>query len=196
MMRGYRIPGRVWALAVLIVIVLLVILAAISTSSDHPILFLGTVYTRTLTQGYDGAATVAVTLVAHSGDVFVGGGAPGALSGEISTTYEGDYPALVYTVEDGHGVLRLAQPPLRDLILLGGLRLNSWDVHVGELVPLALAIEMGVSMGWHKYTGNQGAVIAIDRFGASAPGGVIAREFGFSVENVVAQAKSLLSVER
>ncbi|MFZ4454247.1 transketolase [Salibacterium aidingense] len=60
-----------------------------------------------------------------------------------------------------------------------------------EGVP-ALAIEMGSSHGWYKYTGAYGAVLGIDRFGASAPGDVNIKEFGFTVENVTARVKTLL----
>ncbi|WP_240375401.1 transketolase [Bacillus piscicola] len=56
----------------------------------------------------------------------------------------------------------------------------------------ALAIEMGASHGWHKYTGAKGDVLGIDRFGASAPGDKVIKEYGFTVENVVARVKSLL----
>lgn len=54
-----------------------------------------------------------------------------------------------------------------------------------------LAIEMGSSLGWHKYTGFDGDVLAIDRFGASAPGEKIMEEFGFTAENVAARYKAL-----
>lgn len=55
-----------------------------------------------------------------------------------------------------------------------------------------LAIEAGSSFGWQKYTGIDGAVISIDRFGMSAPAEIIFRELGYTVENVVKQAKELL----
>jgi transketolase len=49
-------------------------------------------------------------------------------------------------------------------------------------------------MGWHKYVGDRGAVIGLERFGASAPGPTVMKELGFSVENVVMQAKALLGI--
>jgi len=55
-----------------------------------------------------------------------------------------------------------------------------------------LAVESGVPQGWHKYVGAQGDVIGIERFGASAPAEVLMKEFGFTVENIVARAKHLL----
>ena len=55
-----------------------------------------------------------------------------------------------------------------------------------------LAIEAGSTLGWYKYVGCQGAVIGLDHFGASAPAKTVFEKFGFTVENVVATAKSLL----
>ncbi|MHB8894998.1 MAG: transketolase [Candidatus Geothermincolia bacterium] len=55
-----------------------------------------------------------------------------------------------------------------------------------------LAIEAGVTMGWKKYVGDNGAVIGWDHFGMSAPGGLALEKAGFTVENVVATARSLL----
>ncbi|CUA80334.1 transketolase [Anoxybacillus suryakundensis] len=59
-------------------------------------------------------------------------------------------------------------------------------------VKKRLAIEMGSSLGWERYTGDEGDILAIDRFGASAPGEKIMQEYGFTVENVVARVKALL----
>lgn len=59
-------------------------------------------------------------------------------------------------------------------------------------VRARIAIEAGISMGWEKYTGFDGDIIALDHFGASAPAQILFKEFGFSVDNVVARAKTLL----
>jgi transketolase len=59
-------------------------------------------------------------------------------------------------------------------------------------VPARLAVEAGVSQGWHRYVGDRGDVIGVDCFGASAPGPVVMREYGFSVENVCKRALALL----
>lgn len=55
-----------------------------------------------------------------------------------------------------------------------------------------LAVEMASSFGWNRYTGDEGDIIAIDKFGASAPGEKIMEEYGFTVENVVAKVKAML----
>ncbi|HET6305684.1 MAG TPA: transketolase, partial [Rhodopila sp.] len=47
-----------------------------------------------------------------------------------------------------------------------------------------VAVEAGSSMSWHKYVGLDGAVVGIDRFGESAPGGAVMKYFGFTAEHV------------
>jgi transketolase len=56
-----------------------------------------------------------------------------------------------------------------------------------------LAVEAGIGMGWCRYVGSAGDVISIERFGASAPGGLVMQKFGYTVENVVARAQALLA---
>ncbi|WP_312473266.1 transketolase [Neobacillus sp.] len=56
-----------------------------------------------------------------------------------------------------------------------------------------LACEMGSTFGWQKYVGREGAIIGIDSFGASAPGDQLMEHYGFTVENVVNQAKAIIS---
>ena len=55
-----------------------------------------------------------------------------------------------------------------------------------------LAVEAGATLGWYKYIGSNGAVIGIDRFGASAPGAIALDKLGINVANVVEHAKKLL----
>ncbi|MEK5483397.1 transketolase [Viridibacillus sp. FSL R5-0888] len=62
-----------------------------------------------------------------------------------------------------------------------------------KTITKRLAIEMGSSFGWHKYTGFEGDVLAIDKFGASAPGEIVMKEYGFTVENVVSKVKALFA---
>jgi len=56
-----------------------------------------------------------------------------------------------------------------------------------------VAIEAGVTDFWYKYVGLEGAVVGIDTFGESAPAPVLFKHFGFTVENVVAKAKSVIA---
>jgi transketolase len=61
-----------------------------------------------------------------------------------------------------------------------------------KAVTKRLAVEAGISMGWCRYVGTEGDVIGVERFGASAPGGTVMKEFGFTTENVLARAQALL----
>ena len=61
-----------------------------------------------------------------------------------------------------------------------------------KTVKKRLGIEMANPLGWERYTGDEGDIIGIHTFGASAPGNKIMEEYGFTVENVVAKVKNLL----
>jgi transketolase len=65
-----------------------------------------------------------------------------------------------------------------------------------EGVRKRVAVEMGVAMGWEKYVGEDGVVLSIEGYGASAPYQTILQEYGFTVENVYQQAKQLLDQKR
>jgi transketolase len=77
--------------------------------------------------------------------------------------------------------------------------LPSWEIfdeqpqeYRDQVLPPQLrarvAVEAGSPQGWHRYVGSHGAVIGIERFGASAPGDVVLREYGFTVENICSKA--------
>jgi transketolase len=70
-------------------------------------------------------------------------------------------------------------PAYRDAVLL-------------PAVTRRIAVEAGVSLGWHRWVGDQGQIIGLDRYGASAPAGEIFKNLGFTVENVVKTALELL----
>lgn len=59
-------------------------------------------------------------------------------------------------------------------------------------ITARISVEAGVTQGWERYVGSAGEVIGIDRFGASAPGPVLMREFGFTVDNICNRAVALL----
>jgi transketolase len=60
-------------------------------------------------------------------------------------------------------------------------------------VRARVAVEAGIALGWERYVGLDGVVIGMHSFGASAPGAVLAEKFGFTAENIVEQAKALLT---
>jgi transketolase len=59
-------------------------------------------------------------------------------------------------------------------------------------VKARLAVEAARSFGWERWVGSDGDILSVDRFGASAPGGVVLKEYGFSVDHVVARALALV----
>jgi len=63
-------------------------------------------------------------------------------------------------------------------------------------VTSRLAVELGIAQGWHRYVGDRGDVLSVERFGASAPGQVVLREYGFTVDAVCARATALLARDR
>jgi transketolase len=61
-------------------------------------------------------------------------------------------------------------------------------------VRVRVAVEAASSFGWHRWVGEAGEIVSVDRFGASAPYAVIYKEFGITAENVV--ARTLAALER
>src|SRR6185503_18128800 len=59
-------------------------------------------------------------------------------------------------------------------------------------IKARLAVEAGVRQGWDRYVGDDGDVVCLDRFGASAPGDVALKNLGFNVDNVLEHARALL----
>jgi transketolase len=90
---------------------------------------------------------------------------------------------------DGHKV-RVVSMPCWELF-------EEQDEHYqNAILPKAdqkrLVVEAASSFGWHKYMGSEGAMISIERFGVSSPGGLAMEKFGYTVDNVVAEAKKIL----
>jgi transketolase len=66
------------------------------------------------------------------------------------------------------------------------------DSVLPQVLMKRLAIEAGSPLGWHKYVGTAGDILAVEQFGASAPGEIVLREYGFTVENVCQRSLALL----
>lgn len=63
-------------------------------------------------------------------------------------------------------------------------------------IKARLSVEMGVALGWQKYVGDSGSSLSIEKFGASAPDSVLYQKYGFTVENVVAEAKKVIDANK
>ncbi len=91
--------------------------------------------------------------------------------------------------EDGHTV-RIVSFPSWDLF---EAQSDSYkDSVLPKSITKRLAVETGISMGWNKWVGDEGKIIAIDSFGASAPAKTLFEKFGFTVENVYKTSLDLL----
>jgi len=55
---------------------------------------------------------------------------------------------------------------------------------------------MGIGQGWHEWTGDEGEVLSIEQYGASAPYQILMEKFGYTMENVYNLAKILLEKKR
>lgn len=99
-------------------------------------------------------------------------------------------PAGEQLAAEGLGV-RLVSMPSWELFQAQG------QAYIEEVlpseIPARLAVEAGVPFGWERWVGDRGAVLGVDRFGASAPAARVYKEFGLTIENVVAKARELLS---
>ncbi|BBF63844.1 transketolase [Acidithiobacillus ferridurans] len=114
-------------------------------------------------------------------------------------------PDLIFIASGSEVALVVAaqQKLLGDKIQVRIVSMPSWELFDAQpleyrnavlppVVGARLAVEAGVSQGWHRYVGSHGDVLAVDRFGASAPGELVMREYGFTVDKVCARAKALL----
>ena len=63
-------------------------------------------------------------------------------------------------------------------------------------VTSRVTVEAGVGLGWERYAGSRGRIVSLTRFGASAPYEILMKEFGFTPENLAAQARELVNTER
>jgi transketolase len=67
------------------------------------------------------------------------------------------------------------------------------DAVLPPSVRARMAVEAGVSQGWHRYVGDAGEVVSVERFGASAPGEVLLGEYGFAVGEICRRARQCVA---
>jgi transketolase len=70
------------------------------------------------------------------------------------------------------------------------------DTVLPPAITARVAVEEASGFGWERYTGFDGAILAMDSFGLSAPSKVVAKHFGFEPAHVVAAAKAQIAVQR
>lgn len=109
---------------------------------------------------------------------------------------------IIATGSEVHLALEAQAKLAEEGICVSVVSMPSWDMfemqseeYKKSVLPEGLpkvAVEAGVTLGWSRYTGSEDNVIGINKFGASAPGGTVMKEYGYTAENVAAKVKSLL----
>lgn len=109
---------------------------------------------------------------------------------------------IIATGSEVHLALEAQAKLAEEGICVSVVSMPSWDMfemqreeYKKSVLPEGLpkvAVGAGVTLGWSRYTGSEDNVIGINKFGASAPGGTVMKEYGFTAENVAAKVKSLL----
>lgn len=109
---------------------------------------------------------------------------------------------IIATGSEVHLAIEAQAKLAEEGICVSVVSMPSWDMfemqseeYKKSVLPEGLpkvAVEAGVTLGWSRYTGSEDNVVGINKFGASAPGGTVMKEYGFTAENVAAKVKSLL----
>lgn len=112
--------------------------------------------------------------------------------------------ALLATGSEVHLVLEAAKRLAAEGVAVRVVNMTSMELfdatdatYQEEVLPRAIqrrmAVEMAHPMPWYKYVGQAGEILGINHFGASAPGDVVVEKFGFTVDNVIKIARTLLT---
>jgi len=127
--------------------------------------------------------------------------------GYILAREEGPLAAiLVATGSEVHPALAARELLQQEGFGIRVVSLPCWEIFAAqeqsfreEVLPPActvrVAVEAAAPLGWERYVGPAGAVVAMTGFGASAPGGEVLRHFGFTAENIAARTRALLAAQ-
>lgn len=110
---------------------------------------------------------------------------------------------LIGTGSEVHIALEAYEQLIKDGVNVRVISMPSWEIferqskeYKEQILPKSIkkriAIEAGATLGWEKYVGDSGRIIGINKFGTSAPVGVIFKHYGITAENLLNQAKELL----
>jgi transketolase len=126
--------------------------------------------------------------------------------GDSSSGGESAHPDVILIATGSEVSLALSA---RELLTRQGIRshvvsMPSWELFEAQpqeyrdsvlppSVRARVSVEAASPLGWERYVGSDGAVIGVSRFGASAPGAVVMREFGFTPEHVAETARAVLA---
>ncbi len=117
---------------------------------------------------------------------------------------EGDPQLILIATGSEVGLIVTAQQKLKEQGVLARIvSMPSWELFEAQSqeyrdnvlpppVQARIAVEAGVSQGWCRYIGDQGEMIGVERFGASAPGPVVMEKYGITVEHICERALTML----
>ncbi|MEZ0541231.1 transketolase [Fibrella arboris] len=122
----------------------------------------------------------------------------------LSEAYESPQLILIGTGSEVSLVLKAQEELKKQGIPARVVSMPSWELfekqeqaYQHEVLPPSLkkrlAVEAGSPLGWHKYVTDEGTTISMNRYGLSGPGEEVLAYFGFTVDNVVDQAKKVLT---
>ena len=113
---------------------------------------------------------------------------------------------LIATGSEVHVALKAAEILAAEGLNPRVVAMPSWELfeeqpedYKREVLPpevkARVAVEAGVRLGWERYVGTEGAIVSVERFGASAPGKEVLEKFGFTPENVARIARELMAAD-
>jgi len=110
---------------------------------------------------------------------------------------------LIGTGSEVHNALEAGRHLAAKGVVVRVVSMPSWELYdqqpaddresvLPPNVRKRVAVEAGITLGWERYVGLDGAVVGMRSFGASAPGEVLYERFGITADNVIAHARALL----
>jgi transketolase len=116
---------------------------------------------------------------------------------------EGERLVLIATGSELHLIVEAARRLRERGLRVRCVSMPSWELFDAQPAdyrdsvlppdaPFRLAVEAGIAQGWSRYTGDRGAMLGIDGYGASAPGDEVMKHYGFTVDEVCRRALALL----
>ncbi len=111
---------------------------------------------------------------------------------------------LIATGSEVHLALEAQEKLLAEGVKARVVSMPSWDLfdqqpeaYRHQVLPpdvtTRVSVEAGVTLGWHRHVGMEGEIIGIDHFGASAPGNILLKEFGFTSVDILNRVRTLLT---
>jgi transketolase len=110
---------------------------------------------------------------------------------------------LIATGSEVHVAMRAARSLKKQGVRIRVVSMPSWELFAGQPqafrekvlppdVKIRVAVEAGITLGWQRHVGLDGAIVGLEGYGSSAPGPILYKKFGITAENVVTRVRKLL----